>query len=207
MHRAPAGARRLGDFRRRLLERRQGARQFGGGDEPVADGGEVARAAARHHQPRQGAGKIGRRREPRAGVGARGDVGDEAGHRVEPAGDRGRIGERRRQSLRQQPRAGGGDGAVDGVQQRTAPLAGERAHQFEIAARGLVDGHAGAGVFVHRRRQRRAAAELRALDVSDASRGRGQLEPREHAEGFAGRHARKTRSAAARRWRRRTRRG
>ncbi len=74
------------------------------------------------------------------------------------------------------------------LEQRAAPLAGKRAHQFEIAARGLVDRHGGAGAFAQRRRQRRALADLRALDVSHAGRGGGQLEPRQRAEGLAGRH-------------------
>ena len=89
-------------------------------------------------------------------------------------------------SLRKQPRAGGGHAAVDGVQQRAAPLAGQRAHQFEIAARGLVDRHGGAGALAQRRRQRRTLADLRALDVSHAGRRRGQLQPRQRAEGLAG---------------------
>ncbi len=42
--------------------------------------------------------------------------------------------------------------------------------------------------FAQRRRQRRAFADLRALDVGDAGRGGGQLQPRQRAEGFAGRH-------------------
>ena len=101
--------------------------------------------------------------------------------------DRRRIGERRRQPLRQQARAGGGHGAVDRVEQRAAPLAGQRAHQFEIAAGRLVDRHGGAGAFAQRRRQRRPLADLRALDIGDAGRRGGELEPRQRAEGLAGR--------------------
>ena len=52
-------------------------RELGGGDDAVADGGEVARAAAADHQPRQRAGEIGRGLEARAHAGARGRVGHE----------------------------------------------------------------------------------------------------------------------------------
>ena len=45
----------LGDFS-------QLGRELGGGGDAVADGGEVARAAAADHEARQRAGEIGRRR-------------------------------------------------------------------------------------------------------------------------------------------------
>ena len=170
-----------------VLERRQRARKVGGGENAVADGGEIARTAAADREPRQRAGEIGRRLQSRARVGARRGVVDKARDRVEPLRDRRRIGQRRREPLRQQPRAGRGHGAVDGIEQRAAPLAAERAHQFEVAARGLVDRHGRAGAFAHRRRQRRPLADLRALDIGDAGRRGGQLQPRQRAESLAGR--------------------
>ena len=94
-----------------------------GGEHAVADGGEIARPAAADREPRQRAGKIGRGVE-RARSSARGAASlDKARDGVEPSRDRRRIGQRRRKPLRQQPRAGRGHGAVDGVEQRAAPLA------------------------------------------------------------------------------------
>ena len=111
--------------------------------------------------------EIGRRFQPLAQIGARGAVVDESGDRIEPLRDLARIGQRRGEPLRQQPRAGRRHGAVDGGEQRAAPLAGERADEFEIAARRLIDRERRAGRLAHRRRQRRALAELRALDIGD----------------------------------------
>ena len=185
---AAAGLQRAGDVGRHILERRQSAGEVGGRQHAVADGGEIARSAAVNGQASQRTRQIGRRLQPRARIGARRNVIDEACDTIEPPPDGLGIGERRRQSLRQQARAGRGDRAVDRVQQRAAPLARKRAHQFEIAAGGLVDRDGCARAFAQRRRQRRAFADLRALDVGDAGRGGGQLQPRERAEGFAGRH-------------------
>ncbi len=64
------------------------AGEVGGGQHAVADGGEIARAAAADGEARQRAGEIGRRLQARAGVGARRAVIDEARHRVEPPRDR-----------------------------------------------------------------------------------------------------------------------
>ena len=59
--RAAAGLQRVGDFGRRILERRQSAGEIGGRQHAVADGGEIARAAAADGQARQRAREIGRR--------------------------------------------------------------------------------------------------------------------------------------------------
>ena len=61
--RTAAGLQRLGDFRRRLFQLDKRARQIGGGQHAVADGGEVARAAAADRDAGQRAGEIGRRCE------------------------------------------------------------------------------------------------------------------------------------------------
>ena len=60
------------------------AGEIGGRQHAVADGGEIARAAAPDRQPRQRAGEIGRRLQPRARVGACRRVVDKTRHRVEP---------------------------------------------------------------------------------------------------------------------------
>src|SRR3981189_2287115 len=58
-------------------------------------------------------------------------------------------------AARRRPRADRGDGAIDRIEQRAAPFAGERPRQFEIGAGGGVDRHGGAGGLARRRRQRR----------------------------------------------------
>ena len=99
-----------------------------------------------------------------------------------------RIGQRRRQSLGEQPRSGRGHGAVDGIEQGAAPVSGQRAHQFEIAAGRLIDRHAGPGTLAQGWRHRRPLANLRAFDIGHASRGGRDLKPCHRAEGLAGRH-------------------
>ena len=98
--------------------------RVGGRQHAIADGGKIARAAARRRASRdKRAGEIGRRLQARARIGARRRVGDKARHRIEPSRDLRRIGQRRREPLRQQARAGGGYRAVDRIEQRAAPLA------------------------------------------------------------------------------------
>ena len=129
---------------------------------------------------------------------ARHRIGSEDRDRIEPATDLGGIGQRRGEPLRQQPRAGGRDGAVDGGKERAAPLAGERANKFEIAAGGLVKRERRASRLACRRRERRPLAELRALHIGDRGRGRGQFDAGEGAERGCGRHAEKCRQPAFR---------
>ena len=106
--------------------------------------------------------------------------------RVVARRDRRRIGERSGQPLRKQPRARRRHGAVDRGEQRARAFARKRAHQLEIAAGGLVDQQGRALRLAHRRGERRALAELRALDIGDAGGRGGELEPRQRAEGVAG---------------------
>ena len=85
-------------------------------------------------------------------------VGDEQRDRIEPPADRGRIGERRRKPLASSRAPADRHGAVDRVAERAAPLARERAHQFEIGARRRIDRQRRAGRLARRRRERRALA-------------------------------------------------
>ena len=188
-----AQAQGLGDFRRHVLQRAERICQIACRAHAIAYRGKVARAAALQGDARQCSRQIGRCLQPRAGIGASRDVVDEAGNRIEAQGNRLDVGQRRRQPLRQQARTGRGYRAVDAVEQRAASFARQGPHQFEIAARRLIDRHGGGGCFAQRRRQRRALADLRAFDISDAGRGGGQFEPRQQAEGLAGRHREKRR--------------
>ena len=158
-----------------------------GGENAVAQAGQIARAAASDRQPRQRARHVGRGAQRGADIVARRAVGDEGRDRIQPPRDRRAVGERRREPLRQQPRAGGGHGAVDRIEQRAAPLAGQRARQFEIGAGGGVDRHGGAGGLARRRRQRRAFADLRAVDIGDGGGRGGRFQPRHRGEAVHGR--------------------
>ena len=175
-----------GDFRRRILKLRQSRQRGIGRQNAVAQSREVARAAASDRQSRQRARHVGRGAQRGADFVAHGGVGDEGGDRIEPPRDRGAVGERRGKPLRKQARSGCGHGAVDGVEQRAAPFAGQRPRQFEIGAGGRVDRHGGAGGLARRRRQRRALSDLGAVDIGDGGCGRRGLQPRHRAEAVHG---------------------
>ena len=162
----------------------QAGGKLGGSGDAVADGGKVAGAAARDNEPRQGTGEIGCRLEALAHLGARRHVGHEKFDRIVPPADRGGVGQRSGEALGEKARARSRHGAVDGGEQRSAALARERAHELEIAACRLVDRKRRPWRLAHRRRERRASAELRALDIADAGGGGRKLEPRKRAEAF-----------------------
>ena len=115
----------------------QGARRL----DPVAQGRQVARSAARHAETAQGAGDVGRRLQRLARLAARFGLGGEAFHRIVPRRDGFHIGQRRGQAAAQQARAAGGDGAVDLRQQRAAARTRQGLGQFQVAPRGGVDAH------------------------------------------------------------------
>ena len=170
----------VGDIARHVRQRRKARGKFRRGANPVADRGEIARPAAADDDARQRARQIGHGLERAAQIAAHGAVVDESRDRIEPVRDFVRIGQRRGEPLRQQARAGRRHRAVDGRQQRAAPLAGERANQFEIGARRLIDRRA------WRRRPRAPAATAAAACRSACARHRstargrgGQLDARE----------------------------
>ncbi len=80
----------------------------------------------------------------------------------------------------------GGHRAVDGIEQRAAPFARQRARQFEIGAGRRIDRHRGAGGFARRRRQRRALSDLGAVDIGDGGGRRGRFQPRHRGEAIHG---------------------
>ena len=83
---------RLGDLGRNI---RRGADPRGDGDalgETLADGGEIARAAAIERQARQGAGKIGRGGKGGADGLTPAGIGKHPGDRIEAPGDDRRVG-------------------------------------------------------------------------------------------------------------------
>ena len=112
------------DVGRQVADRAEPRQHLVGGEHAVAKGCEIARAAAADREPRQCARHVGRGLQCRADVVAHAAVGDEHRDRIEPAPDRGSVGERRREPLRQEARSRGGDGAIDGVEQGAAAFAG-----------------------------------------------------------------------------------
>ena len=81
------------DVLRRRLEPRQSRQRLIGGEDAVAQGGEIARAAASDRQPRQRARHVGRGAQNLADVVARGGIGHEGADRIEPPRDRGAVGQ------------------------------------------------------------------------------------------------------------------
>ena len=145
---------------------------------PSRIAGKIARTAAARATSRDSAGEIGRRLQARARIGARSRVGDKSlrPHRAvaRSAPDRSAAPTSRCAS-RREPAAVTVRSIASSSEPRRSP--DECAHQFEIGARGLVDRERRAGAFAQRRRQRRALADLRALDIGDAGRGGGELQP------------------------------
>ena len=147
-------------------QRQEAGRQKRGSDsaglaEPVAQGGEVARAAAPERQAAQGALDIGTMLQALAQGGARVRPLDKERDRVEPRFDLLRDRQRPREMLGEKARAGAGQGAIDRRQKTAAPLAREALGQFEVAPRRSVDLHDRAGDDALRRHQIGGAALLR----------------------------------------------
>lgn len=113
--------------------------------ERVAQRGEIARAAAAEREALQRPRNVGAAPQRRAQVLAQPLGAEEELDRVEPVGDRARVGEGRREPLGEQPRSGPRDGPVDGGEEAAAALAGESLRQLEIAPCRGVDLHHGAG--------------------------------------------------------------
>ena len=84
---------------------------------------------------------------------------------------------------------------VDAGEQRALARAAQRARQFEIGARGRVDFHRRAAREAHGLAQGRARADLRALDIADRQRRRGDLGAGERAKSIERAHAEEIRQA------------
>ena len=107
--------------------------------DPVADRGEVARAAAVEAQARQRPQEIGRASElPSQRVPDRRRF-DEPVERQEPLVDDVGVGQRSGEPLSEQARASRRDGEVDGRDERALPRAGERPGELQGRARRSVD--------------------------------------------------------------------
>ena len=156
------------------------------GREAVADGGEVARAAAVEAQARKRPAEIGRVRErPAQGVAHRRRLDQEL-KRVEPPVDGLRIGQRAREPLGEQTRPGGGHGQVDRRQERAFARAAQGPRELEVGAGRRIDLEARPARAPRRRRERGPGFELGALDISQRQRGGGDLGAGERAEAVEG---------------------
>ena len=111
------------DFRWRRFKLRQPRERLICREDAVAQAGKVARAAASDRQARQCARHVGRGAQRGPDIVARRAVGDKGGNRIQPPCDPRAVGERGGEALREQPRAGGGDRAIDRIEQRTALFA------------------------------------------------------------------------------------
>ncbi len=183
---------RFENARRRRHVARLGAelgahlRQFA---QPLADADEIARAPAPHGEALQGALQIGKAAQRLAQAFARARRRDEERDHVVACGDRGRIGQRCGQALRQKPRARCRLGAIDRGEQRAALLAGLGFDDLQRPARGRIDFHRTRLGDARRVGQFRQLALLGELDIVD-ERARGRdLGPAERAEAVEGFHA------------------
>ena len=84
--------------------------------------------------------------ERRAQRGAGAGVGDEEVHLVEAGADGVDVDERGQEAAPEQAGAGGRDGGVDDVEERSLPPPVRRAHELEMGLRGLVEGQGPAGI-------------------------------------------------------------
>ena len=110
--------------------------------ESGADHVEIARAAAVEPEPRKRAKHVGHAGKRRRGRAARSSCRSTKNSTPSSrAVDRSRVGERARQPLGEEPRAGRTPRAVDRGEQRARAAAGGRPKQFEVGARRRIDPH------------------------------------------------------------------
>ena len=154
----------------------------------VAQGGQVARPATPHGEPRQGALDIGTAPEHRAQGPAQAALGDEELDAIKAAGDGRGVSERRRQAGRQEPRPGAGDAAVDDREQTSSTLTRKRHVELEIPPGRPIDDHHRAPGQGARRGEPRQPALLGQLDVIDQRAAGAEFGPAEAPEGVERRH-------------------
>ena len=163
----------------------------------VAQCGEVARRTAIQRQPRQRAGDVGgaaqRGTETTGGVG----IGDQPRPGVLPRGNRRRVGERRREPGRQRARAGRGERALHGGEQRVLGAAVARTLNLQAGAGGGVQAHHAGSALRRGAGEARHRAGLGAADVIQRQGGGDRLGVGEAAEGVQAGGAEGLRQAAA----------
>ena len=115
----------------------------------VADRGKVAGTGAVDGQPRQRPVEIGHPAQRLAQVAGGIAVLDHEIDGGEAGVDGGKVARGAGKAAFEQPRAAGGDGAVDGMQQRSCAAAGQGVGQFEVAPRGGVDLDGAVGGLAH----------------------------------------------------------
>src|SRR5262249_16510741 len=132
--RGPEGLARafVGTGLERAHERRQDA-------ERRANGREIARRRAVHHELHGEAFDVADAREVRAYFGAEAGLGHEELHRVEPAANLGHARERREQTPTQEARAGRGLRRVDLREERALRVAVHRAYELEVSLGRLIE--------------------------------------------------------------------
>ncbi len=137
----------------------------------VAQLAEIARGPAPRHHPAQRPADVGQRAQHRPQILAQQRIVQQPLHQFEPFGDRLNARKRRGQILRQLPRAGAGDAAVDGVDQ--AALAGALAtgENFQAGPRRLVHRQMRRAAARDRRQQQRQRAAPGVVEIGDQPPG------------------------------------
>ena len=153
-----------------------------GPGQTVADGRQVARAAAAQGEARQRPFHVRAALQAIPDSAARRLTLDKELHHVQPARDGLRIGERSGEMGGQEPAAGAGRGAVDQIEQAVPPLAGQALDELQVAPGGGVDFHGGALLEPARPAEARQLPLLGELNIFDQRPGGGQLGAAEAAE-------------------------
>ena len=164
----------------------KGLAQALGLGEAVAEGGEVAGAAAVEREAREGALEVGDAAEEVAGRAGDGGFGVEVGDGALAGADEAGVGRRGVEAGLEQAGTAAGQRAVDGGEERALAAAGHGAGELEVAAGGGVDLHQAAGALADRRAQERQAAALGELEVVDDGAEGGDLGAVEGGEAVEG---------------------
>ena len=174
------------EFERELLRGLENAGQRRRGGEAVANGGEVARAAAVEAQAGESPQKVGRMHErPAQGVAHRRGLDQEL-KRVEPPIDSLRVSQRIGEPLGEQASPCGGHSQVDCRQKRTIARPAQGPSELEVRAGRGIDFEARPPRAPRWSRERRPRLELGALDIGERERGGGDLGASERAEAVKG---------------------
>ena len=168
-----------GDFLRRLLDPRQPRQRLVGGEDAVAQGRRDR--AGRRARPTAAPARATCRAR-RAGCARMSSRAALSATKAPTASSRRAIaalsvsGAASRCASSRDPAGVTVQSMASSSEPRRSPR--QRARQFEIGAGGGIDRHGGAGGLARRRRQRRAFADLGAVDIGDGGGRGGRLQPR-----------------------------
>ena len=154
--------------------------------QPGADGGHVTRAIAVECKTGKGAVDVGDTAQGFTELVAEGGGFEKVIQRSLAGVDHMEVERGRGETAFEKPGAAGGDGTVDGGEERAVAAAGQGLGQFQVAAGCGVDLHRAAEGFADGRAEKRHPAALGEVEVVDEGAHRGDLGPVEAAEGVEG---------------------